>query len=179
MLDMKKINFLLCFLLVVAVIALFIGCESSVCRTSSDSDYLRIHIRANSNSDADQQVKLSVRDEVVKFLSPLLREKKSVEEAKKTVINNKDKIEALSDRVLEKNGFTYKCVCSVKREVFPTRSYGDITLSSGEYDAVIINLGEGSGDNWWCVAYPPLCFVGEGDGEISYRSFLLEWWKRR
>ena len=177
MLDMKRVNILLCVLLIIAVIALFIGCESSV--NNSDAGYLRIHIRANGNSDADQQVKLKVRDEVVAFLSPLLRDLKSADEAKKFVINNRDRIVFIADQVLEQNGFSYRSSCSVKREVFPTRSYGDLTLESGEYDAVIINLGDGSGDNWWCVAFPPLCFVGDGDGDVEYRSFLYEWWKGR
>ena len=172
---MKKITPFLCLILLFAMVVLFVGCNLS---EKNSDDYLRIHIRANSNSDADQNVKLKVRDKVVKYLTPLLYDLSSVADAKRVVEKNADKIVALCNEVLEQNGFYYGSNCSIKREVFPTRSYGDLTLQSGEYDAVIINLGEGNGDNWWCVAFPPLCFVN-GDEDAEYRSFVADWLKNR
>lgn len=131
---------------------------------------LRLHIRANGNGEEDQTVKLKVRDEVVAFLTPLLSEAKSVEEAKTIIEENSLRLEALCRATLEKNGFFYGAEVVVGEEYFPSRNYGDLTLESGVYEAVIINLGSGKGNNWWCVAYPPLCF-GE---EAEYRSRILD-----
>ena len=74
--------------------------------------------------------------------------------------------------MLKKNGKNYVCTAQIKTEEFPTRVYEDLTLERGFYDALILNLGSGKGDNWWCVVYPPLCFVGEGTGYV-YKSKLL------
>lgn len=139
---------------------------------SSEEQPLRLHIRANSNLEADQRVKLMVRDEVVGFLSPLLQDAKCVADAKKIIKNNTDKIEKLCNDTLKSKGFFYGAKLQIKEEYFPTRNYGNLTLEGGIYDAVIINLGEGKGDNWWCVAYPPLCF-GESD-DIEYRSKIWD-----
>ena len=75
------------------------------------------------------------------------------------------------------NGFNYGCKAYIDAENFPTRSYDDVVLEAGVYDALILNLGSGKGDNWWCVVYPPLCFIGgndNGQNNIVYRSKLLE-----
>ncbi len=140
------------------------------------SDYLRIHIRANSNTQIDQEVKYKVKDEIVKVLTPLLCSVGSKEEAIKVVDENIDLITRTADCVLEENNFSYKSKAGIRSEFFPTRSYGELTLNSDVYDALIIELGNGTGDNWWCVVYPPMCFVpSEGDGEeVIYKSKILE-----
>ena len=173
---MKRINFFLCLILILALAAITLSCSAY---KEEKSDYLRIHIRANSNSDADQEVKLKVRDEVVKYLTPLFCDLRSASEAKKVAKKNENNIVSIADKVLQKEGFSYKSSCNVTREVFPTRKYGDLTLESGEYDAIIVSLGEGNGNNWWCVAFPLLCFIGEGGGEVEYKSYLWEWWQGR
>ena len=173
---MKRINIFLCLVLILSLAAITLSCSAY---KEKKSDYLRIHIRANSNSDADQEVKLKVRDEVVKYLTPLFCDLKSASEAKKVAKKNENNIVSIADKVLQKEGFSYKSSCNVTREVFPTRKYGDLTLESGEYDAIIVSLGEGNGNNWWCVAFPPLCFIGAGEGEVEYKSYLWEWWQGR
>ena len=83
----------------------------------------------------------------------------------------------MTDKVLENNGFCYKSKAKLNEEYFPTRSYGELTLTDGFYDALIIELGEAEGNNWWCVVYPPLCFIGaEGSdtNNIKYKSKLYE-----
>ena len=164
---------IIAIVLILCCIAALCGCEKV------NDEYLRIHIRANSNLQEDQAIKLVVRDEVVKYLTPLLADKKSLSDAKRTVIGHKEELEKVADIVLRQYGFFYGAKCSVKVENFPERTYGDLTLKSGRYQAIIIELGEGTGDNWWCVAFPPLCFVGDGQGEIEYKSILYEWLKRR
>ena len=140
------------------------------------SDYFRIHIRANSNTQKDQEVKYKVKDEIVKLLTPLLSEAKTKEEAIQIIDNNIEYITKTVDDVLAQNGFSYNSNAQIKSEFFPTRSYGKLTLESDVYDALIVNLGSGSGDNWWCVVYPPMCFVpSEGDDDcIVYKSKILE-----
>ena len=90
---------------------------------------------------------------------------------------NLSNIECVADNVLLENGFNYKSKAELNEEYFPTRSYGEYTLENGFYDALIVNLGSGNGDNWWCVVYPPLCFIGsEGTygKNIKYKSKLVE-----
>ena len=86
---------------------------------------------------------------------------------------NIQNIEKVSNEVLYKNGFNYKSKACVDRQSFPVRVYDGVTLDSGIYDAIIINLGSGTGDNWWCVVYPPLCFTGESTGYI-YKSKIYQ-----
>ena len=80
---------------------------------------------------------------------------------------------SLANQVLAKNGFNYKATVAVRNEEFPTRVYEDLTLESGYYDALIVELGRAKGDNWWCVVYPPMCFTGNESG-IIYKSKILE-----
>ena len=81
--------------------------------------------------------------------------------------------EKQADKILREHGFTYGARASLRQEEFPTRVYEDITLSAGVYDALILELGTGEGDNWWCVVYPPLCFAG-GNGNVVYKSKIAE-----
>lgn len=149
-----------------AAILLFSGGQNK-------SAYLRIHIRAESNSESDQKVKYAVKEALVSFLTPIVAECETVGEAKAVIENNLADIERVADGVLYKNGFLYKSKAKINNEKFPTRTYGEFTLESGYYDALIVELGSGKGDNWWCVVYPPLCFTGS-DAGYTYRSKILE-----
>ena len=84
-----------------------------------------------------------------------------------------EEISALATDVLRENGFSYGATASIERETFPTRVYDGYTLPSGEYTALVLRLGKGEGDNWWCVVYPPLCFTG-GQGNVVYKSKIKE-----
>lgn len=168
---MKKIVIgLVVLIILVAVIAL-------VPSGKSNAEFLRIHISADSNSTADQNVKYAVKSAVVDYITPFLAEAHSKADAMKVVKSHLESIERVSDRVLAENGFGYKSTAKLCEEEFPDRTYGELTLEQGVYDALIINLGSGNGNNWWCVVYPPLCFVdGESNGtnQIVYKSKLLE-----
>ena len=140
-----------------------------------NSDFLRIHIRANSNSEVDQNVKYKVKDAVVEYLTPLLCDVYDKSSALKIVLKNLNGIEEVSNKVLGLEGFSYKSNAEITFEKFPTRVYDNLTLEEGFYDSLIVNLGTGNGNNWWCVLYPPLCFVnGNSSNNITYRSKLLE-----
>ena len=139
----------------------------------AETEYLRIHVRANSNEQVDQQVKYKVKDEVVKFITPYAAECVNKQTAMKIISGILPEIESVCDRVLKENGFSYTSRAQVRAEQFPTRVYGDVTLESGIYDALIIELGSGTGDNWWCVIYPPLCFTSATQ-DVEYRSIIYD-----
>ena len=157
---MKKfcITFLLFLILVVSVICLNYPKETN--------EYLRIHVRANSNLEVDQNVKYKVKDAVVEFLTPYIAECDTKQKAQQMLEENKEKLTQVANAQLKKEGFSYSARVEIKQEIFPTRVYKNLTLDSGIYDAIILYLGEGTGDNWWCVVYPPLCFTGEGQGYV-------------
>ena len=166
---MKKIISFLCVLLLLLSALFAAGCA----RTESTGDILRIHIRADSNDPSDQAVKLKVRDAVVTYLTPILFDLPSFESAKKAVESRLTELKDLAESVLKTNGFSYGAKVAVRREKFPTKTYGDLTLLAGVYEAIVFELGSGTGDNWWCVAYPSLCFVPHTD-EVVYRSKIKE-----
>ncbi len=167
---MKKIFRI--FLLTVAAFLVF----TNAVACGETEKPLRLHIRADSNGTEAQEVKLKVRDETVKFITPLLSSAKNIDEAKKIFIKNADGIEKLCDETLKEYGVNYGAEVLIGREYFPSRSYGGKVYRDGYYDAVIINLGSGKGDNWWCVAYPPLCFDSD---EREYRSAIWDYFNSR
>lgn len=141
--------------------------------TLVERDFLRIHIRADSNESSAQAVKYRVRDKVVEYLAPVLAECDTKGEAIDKIRANLPQIAALATQVLRMQGFAYNATASIEKEKFPTRVYAEYTLPSGEYTALILRLGRGTGDNWWCVAYPPLCFVN-ANVDVRYKSKLAE-----
>ncbi len=171
---MKKVIF--CSLILAAIVSVMVFCGGFSDMGGTDdvtSAYLRVHIRADSNEPAAQEVKYLVRDEVVKFLTPAVAASKTKAEAMEAVGARLRDIERVAKSVLEKNGFSYGAKASLRREQFPTRVYEGVTLEAGVYDALILELGTGKGDNWWCVVYPPLCFTS-GSAGVVYKSKIME-----
>jgi stage II sporulation protein R len=136
--------------------------------------YLRIHIRADSNEEKAQAVKYQVRDNVVEYLTPLVANYQTKAEAMQGVAVHLDEIAQIATKTLEKQGFSYGAEAELKKESFPTRIYGEFTLPAGEYSALILRLGAGKGDNWWCVVYPPLCFAAPTGQNVIYKSKIKE-----
>ena len=148
------------------------------------TDCIRLHIRANSNDTNDQNVKYKVKEAVVSYLTPKLANCDDFQEVYKTVENVQQHLKKVCLDELKKHGFYYDVSVALKQEYFPAREYDGHVLNDGIYDALIINLGTGEGDNWWCVIYPPLCFIGAADGgyeNIKYKSKiyeLIQKWKK-
>ena len=146
-----------------------------------EQDFLRLHIRANSNLAADQNVKYLVRQQIVNELTPAFAGVTSKAHAMDILAENLTAITDTTNAVLADNGFEYTARAAIKSEHFPTRVYTttgiQMTLPEGTYDALVIELGAGAGDNWWSVVYPPLCFlennIGGTEG-VRYRSKLHE-----
>ena len=167
---MKKILAGVLTIVLVVIVCVFFGKGKE-----ENVEYLRVHIRANSNSYIDQEIKYKVKDDVVESLIPLLSEISTKEEAYSLLGDNLSYIEQVANNTLKENGFSYTCRARHCNEEFPTRKYDDLVLESGYYDALILELGEGTGDNWWCVVYPPLCFTStKNSTNYEYISKILE-----
>lgn len=145
------------------------------------SKILRFHVLANSDSNADQEVKEKVRDAVGVYLQPLLQDSESLEETKQIVTENMQQIITVAENTLQENGYTYPVCARITNTSFPEKSYGAYTFPKGEYEALQIVIGEGEGQNWWCVLYPNMCFRGsvfevvEEEAGEALREVLSPW----
>ncbi len=173
---MKNICIIFLLSIIISLTALgFSGAFAApAAQTVVNDAYLRIHIRADSNEREAQAVKYEVRDGVVAYLTPLVAGYETRDEAIAGVEAHLRGIEAAAETVLKSRGFSYGATARLTTEAFPTRVYGEYTLPAGEYAALIIELGAGKGDNWWCVVYPPLCFSAASGKNIVYKSKILE-----
>ena len=162
---------------IVFVLLFIIILTAAVCARPEDGTaaaYLRLHVRANSDSAADQAVKYEVKEAIVEYLTPVAASAESKEEAVAALEAALPGIERTANAVLAENGFAYLSHAEIRAEEFPTRVYDGVTLEAGVYDALIVELGSGKGANWWCVVYPPLCFAGETGANVQYRSRIWE-----
>ena len=139
---------------------------------------LRLHILANSDSLADQAVKLKVRDAILRETGEEFSGVLTEQGAEAAVNRNLSRIEETADRVLRDNGFSYGVSSELGTFDFPEREYAERTYPAGKYRALRLKLGNGEGHNWWCVLFPPLCMVNTQPGDdVEYRSFLMDWLK--
>ena len=160
----RKIHLSICFGLICAVL-----CSMSHFSAACDDlrqNVLRLHIIANSDSDADQQLKLKIRDEILRETDGLFENSKNLQEAQNTVCDNLKFFEEVANEGIAENGFDYTATASFGTSEFSTRYYDDFTLPAGEYQSLIITLGEAKGKNWWCVVYPTVC-IPAAKGELN------------
>ena len=131
---------------------------------------IRFHVIANSDDEGDQNLKIKVKNEVSDYLYPYLNKSASVDESRKIIQNNMEKVRNIAEDVIKNNNYDYSVKVELDRENFPEKSYGNIVLPQGNYEAFRIIIGDGYGKNWWCVMFPPLCFVDETKAEIEYEK---------
>lgn len=131
---------------------------------------IRFHVLANSDSKEDQELKMKVKNEVIKYMEPLLKKSENLDMTRELLNENKEKIMGIAKEVIKKEGYDYSVKIEFKRENFPEKVYGNIILPQGEYEAFRILIGEHKGENWWCVMFPPLCFTDVTKGEVSYEE---------
>lgn len=163
-------------ILVISIMTISISGEVKKISTASQ-DYkdklIRFHVIANSDLDEDQQLKLKVRDAIIDYLQPKLLESKSIEESELIIKKEYDELEKISKNIILENGYNYDVKVGIDYSEFPTKQYSNVVLPAGEYKALRIIIGEGKGKNWWCVMFPPLCFVDEEkaiiDKETDYK----------
>ena len=135
----------------------------------SDSVF-RLHVIANSDSDEDQALKLKVRDSLLEYMNSLCSSTSSKEEAMRIANEHIDDFTKIAQDVIAQNGYDYSVDVSVGSCDFPTKEYGDVSLPAGTYDALRVKIGSASGHNWWCVMFPPLCFVDVTSGIVPDES---------
>ncbi|CAG7839278.1 peptidase [Clostridium novyi B str. ATCC 27606] len=168
---MKKVLAVMVFLMILCgsiLVVSYIKADAS--QKSIANKLIRFHVIANSDSTEDQALKLKVRDEILEYISPKLKNSKSIEESRQIIKENSEVINAIAKKTIQKNGYTYTVKTELSHENFPVKTYGDITLPQGDYEAYRVIIGNGKGHNWWCVMFPPLCFTDITKGEVELQK---------
>ena len=157
-------------LIILTFIFILISAISYVNAVSSNlsDNVFRLHVIANSDSDEDQQLKYIVRDKIIEHVNELGKNAKSKEELINSI--NLDEINNIAKETILENGFNYDVKVEIGNFSFPTKTYGDISLPAGFYDALRVKIGKAEGQNWWCVMFPPLCFVDISSGIVPNES---------
>lgn len=138
--------------------------------TDIASSVFRLHVIANSDSKEDQDLKYKVRDNLLKYMNKICKDCTSKEDAISLVEKNKDIFKQIALDTIRNEGFSYNVNINIGNFEFPTKNYGDISLPAGLYDALRVEIGEAKGQNWWCVMFPPLCFVDISSGVVPEES---------
>ena len=166
---MKKVLFLISGIL---VFYLMIGHVSSLV---IPTEALRIRVIANSNSEYDQSVKNVVKDNIQFKLYDLLKDTKGIVEARSVINNNLPNINNEVDKILKDINYELGYDVNFGFNYFPSKEYKGTIYEEGYYESLVITLGEGKGDNWWCVLFPPFCLLeAEESDDIEYTSFIKE-----
>ena len=170
---MKKLKigriFVILILLSLFILISAISYVDAVSNNIADSVF-RLHVIANSDSKEDQELKLKVRDELLSYMNIISKDSTSKQEAMQIVNEHKEEFTQIAKKVIKENGYNYTVNVQIGKADFPTKYYGDITLPAGTYDALKVQIGEAKGQNWWCVMFPPLCFVDVSTGIVPDNS---------
>ena len=167
----KKVKYSL-ILIILLSIYIFISAISYVSAVSKnlESSIFRLHVIANSDSDEDQNLKYIVRDKLIEYMNSISSNAKNKEDAIKIAQEHTDDFYKIAKQTIEENGYNYDISVEIGNFSFPTKTYGDISIPAGSYDALRIKIGEAKGQNWWCVMFPPLCFVNVSSGIVPEES---------
>ena len=165
-------NFII--ILVILITYLVIG-NMSVEAVKIPDEAIRLRVVANSDSVYDQNIKLKVKTEVEKELFKLLKDTKGIEEARNTINNNLDYIDKKVNNLLIKEKYNFGYELNFGYNYFPEKEFNGITYEEGMYESLLVTLGKGEGNNWWCVLFPPLCLLeAEESDEVEYKLFIQE-----
>lgn len=163
-------RFLIVFLLFIVYVLLSAFSYSNAVSKNISNSVFRLHVIANSDSEEDQNLKYLVRDELIEYMNLICKNVSCKEEAIKIANENKNEFYNIAKNVIENNGFNYEVNIDIGNFSFPTKTYGDIALPAGFYDALKVKIGTSSGQNWWCVMFPSLCFVDVTNGVVPEDS---------
>ena len=164
-----KNSFIILFLLFLYIL---ISAQNYSFAISSDLSQavFRLHVIANSNSKEDQDLKLKVRDNLLNYMNNICSDCKTKAEAMKIANENKQIFQEIAEKTIKENGYNYDVKVNINNFYFPTKSYGDISLPAGYYDALRVEIGKAEGQNWWCVMFPSLCFIDISSGIVDKRG---------
>ena len=138
--------------------------------TDISNSVFRLHVIANSDSKEDQNLKYKVRDTLLRHMKELCCDCKNKDEAIKIVKEHLEEFKQIALQTIKDNGYSYNININIGNFEFPTKEYGDISLPAGFYDALKVEIGEAKGQNWWCVMFPPLCFIDVTSGMVPEES---------
>ncbi len=164
-----KMVIILSFLIFIYTSICAFSYAKTISKELSDSVF-RLHVIANSDSTEDQNLKYTVRDNLISYMNTLCKNCSSKEEAIKLVTENKSNFQKIAENTIHENGFNYSVNIEIGNFEFPTKTYGDISFPAGYYDALKVKIGEANGQNWWCVMFPPLCFIDVTSGVVPDES---------
>ena len=164
-----KYSILLIILLFLYIFVSAFSYVNAVSKNISESVF-RLHVIANSDTPEDQALKLKVRDSILSYMNEICKDVSDKEEAIRLASNHIENFKQIALNTIHENGYDYDVNISIGNFAFPTKIYGDISLPEGYYDALRIEIGEATGENWWCVMFPPLCFVDVSSGIVPEES---------
>lgn len=161
--------FILLFLLTLFILISALSYVDAVSQDIANSVF-RLHVIANSDSEEDQSLKLKVRDGLLIYMNELSKNCSSKEEVIETAKKHQEEFKQIANQIITENGFSYPVNIEIGNTSFPTKTYGDISLPAGTYDSLKVQIGDAKGKNWWCVMFPPLCFVDVSSGIVPDSS---------
>ena len=138
--------------------------------TNIADSVFRLHVIANSDTEEDQNLKYLVRDALIEYMNSISNKCISRKEAISIAESHQDDFYTIAHQIISDNGYNYDVNINIGNFAFPTKQYGDISLPAGFYDALRVEIGSASGQNWWCVMFPPLCFVDVSSGVVPEES---------
>ncbi len=168
---MKKLKIIITLTFLFAIFVF--TCAYSYVSAISDNLYnsiFRLHVIANSDSEEDQNLKYIVRDNLINYMNDNCKNLSSKNEIIQYAQSHIEQIKQIAENTIKENGFSYPVQIEIGSFDFPTKQYGDISFPAGFYDALRVKIGESSGKNWWCVMFPPLCFVDTTTGIVPDSS---------
>lgn len=168
----KNIEVAVCLALISAIVLSFAHFDAA-CEDLRKS-VLRLHIIANSNTAADQQIKLKIRDEILKNSNTLFEDCDDLDSAILSAKTNIEDINKIANKVLKENGFSYTASARIGDSYFETREYEDFTLPAGTYKSLIVDLGKAEGKNWWCVVFPKVCLGASSEDKAKLSDSAAE-----
>lgn len=192
----RKKHFLVISVFAIILILLSVSSDAS----AQTEKYIRFHVIANSDSPEDQALKLRVRDRLLDRFSDQFSSAATIDDVRIKIQENLQTIKDIALSEIQRSGSEYTVNADLGYFDFPTKAYGDLVLDAGRYEALRVVIGEGKGANWWCVMFPPLCFVDISHGvasqpeksqwdeedikdaqteetRVEYRFKFLEWWE--
>ncbi|NYB75419.1 stage II sporulation protein R [Sedimentibacter hydroxybenzoicus DSM 7310] len=168
----KKIIIAAIFVIISITIAYTV--EAYTGMTKINDKVIRLHVVANSDTVYDQQLKYKVRNKIVNKFNNEFENISSKDESEDVIITKINDIRAEAEEIINDEGYDYEVNVYYGNFKFPRKMYEDIVLPEGYYDAVRIEIGKAEGNNWWCVMFPPLCFVDFGKDKKAEPSFDIE-----
>lgn len=172
---MKKI--ILITIIIIGAIIMYVNVNAEVDEIVIPGSAIRVRVIANSNSIHDQSIKMKVKEKIEKTISPLLINVDNVEDARTIINNNLSNLDKDIEVLFDENNYNQDFIINFGNNHFPEKDYKGVHYDEGEYESLVVTIGEGEGDNWWCVLFPPLCLLEAEENEtsdIEYQFFVSQ-----